>query len=187
MRYLSPLSALALCLALSLGSCKYRLSYDKEGMQQLHKELTHKFGSDAWYSEITVLNPSEEETLIRVKTTDDPNSLRGKSWVKQAGSWIPLEDVVFQFSDSQPQSHLFQLGRQASLDTLAQLIKRSATTLRQQGIDSATVHFVSIQSAQMVKQEDKRILYNISFRNHADGQSYTFVYDLRGRLLMLNR
>lgn len=177
---------LAVITLLCFSSCKFKLTYDQAGMDELNKELTAKFGANAWYSEITVASSSEDETMVRVKETADPNSLKGKAWLKQADSWIPVDDILFQFNDNQPENHLFQLGKQVSLETLLGLISRSEQQLKQKGNSDARIHFISIQSAVTVKTPASRILYTISFRNRSNDKSYSFVYDLNGKLLSVN-
>lgn len=156
-------------------------------MEQLQKELTEKFGAEAWYSEITVLSPTLDETMIRVKETKDPNSLKGKTWVKESDSWIPSDDVLFQFNDGKPENHLFQLNKKVTIQRLVQLIDTSKKSLRQKSIDDAVIHFVSIQSAQMVINPARRVLYNISFQSKDRDRSYSFIYDLNGKLISFNR
>lgn len=163
------------------------MDYNQQGMEQLQSELFKKFGSDAWYSEITVLSLSESETIVQVKETTDPNSLRGKSWVKQSDSWIPSDDVLFQFNGGKPQSHLFQLNHAVTLNKLVQLIELSRKALQGKGLGTPPIHFVSIQSAMLVADASRRILYTISFRNSKDGKSFSFVYDLNGSLVSFDQ
>lgn len=181
-RYFVLLAILTFCFS----SCKFKLTYNQAGMDKLQKELTDKFGPNAWYSEITLLSLSEDESTVRVKESSDPNSLRGKTWMKQADTWIPMDDIMFQFNDNAPQNHLFQLNKQVSLDTLVSLIDRSKSQLQKRGIVDASIHFVSIQSAVTVKNRESRILYTISFQNKKDNESISFVYDLTGNLVSLN-
>lgn len=183
-----PLAMLGLCFMLS--SCKYKVAFDTDGMQGLSEELIEKFGAGAWYSELSILNVSDDESAVQVKVTDNPNSLRAKSWLRQAEKWVPLDDVMLQFTDNQPKNHLFQISDDSdqaiNLTTLIELIQASNERLNHEGISNYKIHFASIQSAQLVKRSEERILYNISYWGKTNDISYSFVYDLNKRLIAFN-
>lgn len=182
------ISLICLAFCLVMTSCKYHVPYNEAGMQKLQKDLFDKFGENAWYSEISILSVSDNETALRVKETADPNSLRAKAWLKQSEDWIPQDEVMLQFNDGTPKEHLFQLSKgKMSLKTLADLIAQSNAKLKEKGLGSAKINFVSIQSAQLVKSDAQRVIYNISYENKSDNKSYSFVYDMNGKLVSFNQ
>lgn len=181
MKYIVRVILPILVLILVFPSCKFRISYDEVGMEKLEQILEQKFGQDAWYSEITVLSQSEDETLIRVKETKDKEFLKGKTWVKQGDTWMDMENIQFTFDDGNPESHFFQLNKAVSLDTLIALTQRCLKQLENEGLKEISVYFISIQSAPIVKSASQRYLYSVSLMDKSSGEKYYFQFDSQGK------
>lgn len=161
-------------------SCKFKLSYDEAGMTKLEQILADKFGEQAWYSEITVLSAGDNETMIRVKETKEEGFQKGKTWVKQGDTWMNMENIQYTFDDDNPQSHFFQLNKTVSLDTLIALTQRSRKQLEDEGLNELSVHYISVQSAPIVRNANQRFLYFVSLQDNNSGEKYDFRFDMQG-------
>lgn len=169
-------------------SCKTTYEYNAEGMQQLTQALEERFGADAWYTGITIRTVSNDGTAVIVEETKDPNSLKQVQWMKRGDSWEKVADVALQIHNGKPQDYMFQLGKQASLTTLNNLMQQCREKLAElEQVTDAEITFASIKSTNEVRNRDERILYTISFHAPANDKSYSFVFDLNGKLKDFNK
>lgn len=180
------LGALLLCNL--LFSCKTKYEYNAEGMGKLNDALKEKFGPDAWYTGITIRTISPDETAVIVEETKDPNSLKQEQWMKQSDSWEQLSNVALQIQNGKPEDYMFQLDKQASLSKLNDLMQQCRQKLLEvEEVNDAEITFASVKSANEVRSANERILYTISFHSGAKDKSYSFVFDINGKLKDFNK
>jgi len=170
-----------------LFSCKTKYEYNAEGMAQVTEALNSKFGTDAWYTGVTIRTISEKESALVAEVTEDPNSLKQEQWSKQGDSWQLAANVSLQIQNGKPQDYMFQLGKQASLTTLNELIQKCREKLEEvEQISDGQVTFASIKSATEVRNADERILYTVSMHSPSNNKSYSFVFNQKGKLKDFN-
>lgn len=178
---------LTLLISVLLFSCKTKYEYNAEGMAQVTEALNSKFGADAWYTGITIRTISEKESALLAEVTEDPNSLKQEQWTKQGDSWQKVANVALQIQNGKPQDYMFQLGKQASLTTLNELVQKCREKLQEvEQINDGEISFASIKSNTEVRNADERILYTVSMHSPTNNKSYSFVFDQNGKLKDFN-
>lgn len=171
-----------LCLSLFLCSCSNKLEPNKQGFEKLQAELISKYGEDAYYTDLQLTLNAESELSVLVTETKEPSSLKQEQWLRYGGGgWEKQADVVFSVEGAEAKSFMFQLNKEVSLSTMADLLDKSKAQLEKERQVKEPV-FVSavVSSKHQMNSKETGIFYYINLSDAASKKDYRFVYDLKG-------
>ncbi|MDR0545143.1 MAG: hypothetical protein LBG30_07365 [Odoribacteraceae bacterium] len=131
--YLAGL-CVSLFLATSCGPSPSKYAFDAKGFAHLQEDLKTKFGNNAYYSNISVVNvpgnlPVRGTTLTL--TVIRPGSSKMEEWSYSAyTNWKQVAEITIEASeDACPKESMFQLTGSFDLGKIARLVEQSAEQL----------------------------------------------------------
>ena len=175
-------------LLCSCGSDISKYTQDKAGFAKLDQDFKAKFGSDAYYTDVTIgFTPGKNPGAglnYNVIVTEDPSSLKMQQWTYNSYSkWVNTAEVTLEMGgDANPQDFMFQLGDKISLEKVGELIEKSAEKLAQEkNIQNAVLNLAIIKTPDDMDVSNTRIV--IMMKPENGGTAFNFYYDLDGNLL----
>lgn len=178
-------SVLLLCLiTIIMPACKSGFEYNKTGFLKLNDELKKEFGKDTWYTDLQIVSNRGSDDAVLITETKDPASMKQEQWAQYHGTWEKQADVSFTSAREDPSAFMFQLDKEVSLSTLADLLEKSKIELKdKQHIDSTLFVMAAIKSDNRMNTKKQGIHYFITLRSAADQKDYAFKYDLNGKAM----
>lgn len=170
-------------------SCKPQFMQNEQGFEDLSKELTQKFGKDAYY---TVINMSAtgDETMgysIFADVSKTAEELRQERWVLDGGSWSSAGFVNMQVQDRQAGFYKFQLDKEIKLSLLGKLIVSSQLQFTQDGFgDQPILKLAQVNTNNTVSDEAKKYLFTVQLAQKGSSETHSYTYDRNGNFVIKN-
>lgn len=174
---------LVVLTTIALSSCGSSIkSYDDaNAFKALKKELDDKFGADAYYTDIAVMNMDETSTISATVTTD-PTSLKMAEWMKYDGKWDQKADVKLEISgETDPTNFMFQLDKNIDIELFGRLVDEA----KQKVITEKEIEEVTLVTALVNAPDDgdfSKTRYFIVIQPKHGGTRFSFWYKLDGTL-----
>jgi hypothetical protein len=176
---------LLICSICCMLSCAGKLELNKTGFEKLQTELTSKFGSEAYYTDLQMTLDAESAVSVLVTQTKEPSSMKQEQWLRYGGGeWEKQADVVFTVEGAEAKSFMFQLNKEVSLSTMSDLLEKSKAQLAQKKQVKNPL-FVSavVSSKHQMNSKETGIFYYITLLDAVSQKDYRFVYDLKGNMM----
>lgn len=172
----------ALGLALTLFSCGKNTDYqDATSIAEFKNELIDKFGKDAYYTNIGIMN-SKTGSVVNVSETSNPSSLKMSEWTKLQGTWKETAEISLEVSgDTNPAEFMFKLGEKVDLDLVGKLVEQSKQKVAsEKNIKELYVKNIFINAPKNGNLDE--MVYHIAIEPKNGGTTFTFFYHLDGSL-----
>ncbi|MDL2319927.1 hypothetical protein LJC45_02205 [Alistipes sp. OttesenSCG-928-B03] len=181
----AALLSLVAVLALAFTSCgggKSKYTQDAAGFEKLGGDLQSKFGADAYYTNLGIVNDSNGGFVINLTVTKDPSSLKMEEWVMSAGSWRQTADVTLQVEGADPADFMFQLGKDVDMKKFGTMVEEAKAKVTEvANIEGLKLNLATVNTPD---DEDKSGLrYMIDIKPEHGGTSFYFNYDAQGELI----
>lgn len=157
-----------------------------EGFGEIEKELTSKFGADAYYTDLSILYIDKMGNTISTTVTSDPESLEMGEWSYSNSAWTQSADVTIEIPDgTKATDFMFQLGGEISLSELGGLIEKSKKMLAdEKDVPNAKLSIASILFPDNGDMAEAK--YSVTLEPETGGTSFSFYYDLKGEFISMD-
>ncbi len=182
-KYLGVLLAVAV---LFLSACGGSYDANKQGFEKLNNDLKDKFGADTWYTSISLSKGGEGNAgyIVAVDKTDKPESMRQEKWVKMGDMWEQAANVTLDIKNGKPVDFMFQLDKEISLPTLGGLIEQSQQKLKdEKKIWNTKLKLAIVSTNNTILSKEEKINYTVILEDKEATNSYSFTYNLKGKLV----
>jgi len=154
-----------------------------EGFAAIETELKDKFGTDAFYTDLTIAQNTSVGNIIGVTVTEDPESLKMGQWNLMQDAWKQNSDITLEVPEgTKAADYMFQLTDKINLSKLGELAEKSSTQLTaEKNIDNPALKMAFVKfpnNGDMQKAE-----YNVMLEPENGGTTFTFRYRLNGDLI----
>lgn len=169
-------------LALLSISCSSNSSIEnKEDLAALQNDLVDKFGSDAYYTDMSITN-SEMGPVILVTETGKPELLKMESWNRHQGNWKQTSDVTLEISgNAHPTDFMFQLGKMVDFNILGKALEEAKQkVITEKNIPETKLDFIIIKAPKDGDFNSMRYFIKIEPKN--GGTAFEFWYKMDGTL-----
>ncbi len=172
---------LILSLIIACGK-KKDFTKNAASIKDLKQELINKFGKEAFYTELAVIN-NENGITVKANTTKDPSSLKMESWNYFNGAWNQTAKITLELSgDSKAADYMYKLNREiVNFDLLGKLVEQSKNKV----IEEKKIKEVFINSIFINAPNDgdfNNMEYYLTVISESDGASFNFWYKMDGTL-----
>lgn len=152
-----------------------------ESFGNLKKELTDKFGKDAYYTDFNVTN-NDNGIVVSVTETKNPSSLKMEQWTSLNGGWTQNSEVTLEISGgAKAEDFMFQLDKIMNIELLGKLIEQS----KQKVITEKKIKEITVKTVMMNAPKDGNFnttKYFITLEPKQGGTTFNFWYNLDGTL-----
>ena len=184
-RYKQKYFIIAFITALLLVACSRNLSQqttNEEGFVAIEKALKHKFGNDAYYTDLTITHNKTIGNIIEVIVTENPESLKMGQWHLTQNSWEQTSEIRLEVpKGSKPSDFMFQLDKSINLSTLGALVETSSKQLTvEKDLENPTLHLASVKFPR--NGDRSKTEYLVMLQPEHGGTTFTFSYHLNGNL-----
>ena len=173
-------------IILSCGGGNTNEPSNEEGFTSIENEIKKKFGDKAFYTELTIVYNKTIGNIISTTVTENPASLTMGQWSFSQGNWKQTSDITLEVpEDYDAKDFMYQLNDKINLSTLGKLVEKSKAQLTQEkNIQNPTLAIASIyfpKDGNLSKTE-----YNIKLEPENGGTSFTFQYNIDGKLIKMD-
>ncbi|WP_298758071.1 hypothetical protein [uncultured Psychroserpens sp.] len=158
----------------------------KEGFTEIENELKSKFGTDAYYTDLTITYNESIGNIIGATVTEDPESLKMGQWNLTQDTWVQNSDITIQVPEGTKASdYMFQFGETISLSELGSLVEQSVQKLKEEkDLKNPTL---SIAGLNFPNNGDiSQAQYTINLKPENGGTTFSFYYTLGGDLIKMD-
>jgi len=176
---------IAFITTLLLVACNKNLSQqttDEEGFIAIEKALKHKFGHDAYYTDLTIAYNKTLGNIIDIIVTENPESLKMEQWSLAQNTWKQTSEITLEVPrGSKASDYMFQLDDNINLSTLGALIEASSKQLTvEKDLENPTLHLASVKFPR--NGDRSKTEYLVMLQPEHGGTTFTFSYHLNGNL-----
>lgn len=152
----------------------------------IEKEIKSEFGSDAYYTELTITYNQSIGSIIGTTVTEDPESMKMGQWSLVQDTWTKKSEVFLEVPEgSKAAEFMFQLDEKINLETLGGLVSTSIETLKaKKDLENPKLHMAFIKfpkNGDVPKTE-----YVVMLKPEHGGTTFTFSYTLDGTLINMD-
>lgn len=183
------LTAILVLVTITLISCGGGTSNqpaNAEGFKALESELTSKFGTDAYYTDLKILYVKGIGNVISTTVTNDPESMKMGDWNLNQGTWKQNSEITLEVPEGNKASDfMFQLNEKINLSKLGGLVEKSMKQLTtEKNIENPVL---SIAFVKFPKNGDiASTEYAVTLEPENGGTSFSFYYTLDGELINMD-
>ncbi len=157
-----------------------------QGFGAIEKEIKNKFGDQAYFTDLTIMQNETIGNIISVTVAEEPESLKMGEWSHSQGSWVQNSDVTIELPEgTKATDFMFQLNDKINLTKLGELVEKS----RQQLIDEKDLDNPVLEMA-FVRFPDNGDMaktdYVVRLEPEHGGTDFTFTYKLDGTFIELD-
>lgn len=176
---------LILVVCFSCGK-KQNFAKDASSIQLFKKELTDKFGEDAYYTSISLTHTLSGD-ILGVTQTENPSSLKMGEWSYLMGKWTQNSDITLELSQgSKAKDFMFKLdGSTVKFDLLGKLVEQSKEkVIKEKKVKEVVVKSIFINAPD--HGDFNKMEYYITVAPKEGGTSFDFWYTINGTLRKFN-
>lgn len=179
---------LILVVFTALVSCGGSGDYEatSEGFSEMETEIKTKFGDDAYFTDLTVVNINPIGLTVNVTVTTDPESLKMEEWIRSQGNWEQAAEISLEIpEETKAADFMFQLRDGISLSKLGGLIEKSKKQLQEE----KDLNNPKFSVAHVMFPDDgdiSKAKYSINLEPENGGTTFSFYYTLDGELIEMN-
>ncbi|HCO67345.1 MAG TPA: hypothetical protein DIT04_06275 [Dysgonomonas sp.] len=171
-------------------SCNSEPKYtqDVSGFEMIQNDLQKRFGADAYYTDISIINSPTAESgtgiSLHLTVTKDPQSMKMQEWIYNPHtSWNNTTNITLKIPEGDnATSYMYQLGEKFDLKKIGQLIDNSARKIEEEkNIEKVVLDRVLLKTPDNADVSETTVF--IRMKPHNGGTSFNFRYDLEGKLL----
>lgn len=174
---------LYIILTVILVSCgRNNLKFDdRASLETLKKELNSKFGDNAFYTNLSIVN-SDIGGIVSVSQTDTPSSLKMSDWSYVQGKWQQKTEITLEVSgNAKAEDFMFQLHKTLDFNTLINVVEASKKrVIEEKKIKKIKVELISISAPD--NGDFKSMKYYITIKPKQGGTQFSFWYNMDGSL-----
>ncbi len=153
-----------------------------KGFGAIETVVKDKFGANAYYTGLTIMNIENIGNTITVTTTEKPESLKMGEWSLSQGTWNQQSEITLEVPNgTKAADFMFQLNDEINLSKLGSLAEKSSKQLKaEKNIENPTLSMAFIKfpkNGDLSKTE-----YAISLKPENGGTTFSFYYKLNGEL-----
>lgn len=175
-------------LSVALMSCggAGKAEANAEGFGSIEKELKGKFGDDAYYTKLTIINIETLGNAVNATVTDDPASMKMGEWNYSQSTWTQNSEITLEVSEgSKPEDFMFKLDDKINLTKLGELVEKSMKQLKTEKDlknPKLSTAFVKLPRNGDASQAE----YCVTLEPEHGGTSFSFYYKLDGELIKMD-
>ncbi|NRD20039.1 hypothetical protein HNV08_08260 [Winogradskyella eckloniae] len=157
-----------------------------DGFADIESDIKSEFGSDAYFTDLTITYNKSIGNIIGVTVTDDPSTLKMGQWNQTQGTWNQTSEISLEVPQgTKAEDYMFQLNETISLSTLGALAEKSSEKLT---ADKKVEHpTLSMAFVKFPKNGDvSKTEYTVMLQPEHGGTTFTFRYDLNGELIKMD-
>jgi len=157
-----------------------------DGFLSIEKEIKSKFGDNAYYTDLTIVNNESIGNIIRVTVTDNPESLKMGEWVQSQNNWVQNSKVALEVPQGTKASDfMFQLNEKISLSKIGELVEKSSKELTaKKSLENPKLHMALINFPK--NGNLSKTVYAVKLKPETGGTTFTFSYTLNGDLIKMD-
>jgi hypothetical protein len=145
-----------------------------EGFSNIEKEIKSEFGSDAYYTDLTITYNESIGNIIGVTVTKDPSSLKMGQWNQSQGVWSQNQEISLEVPQgTKAKDYMFQLDEKINLPKLGELAEKASGQLKtEKNIENPTLYMAFIK---FPKNGDvSKTEFTVMLKPEDGGTTYTF-------------
>lgn len=182
-------SALLLFSVLLLSSCGGNSSNQEAtaaGFSEIENQIKEKFGSDAYYTDLSITYNKSIGNIIGVTVTENPESLKMAQWNNTQDNWTQNSDITVEVPQgTKAADFMFQLNETINLKELGELVEKSKAQLtKEKNLENPKLHIASIQFPD--NGDSAKAEYLIMLQPENGGTTFSFSYTLNGELIKMD-
>ncbi len=163
-----------------ISSCGGKISDNLSGFQELEREITDKFGEEAFYTDISVSYDKPTGLSFSVTATRDSSSYELEEWNWVTGTWTQTSEVALEITGGKPQDFMFNLVNDVSITKMAELVALSKKKVKDKKNIETVLNLISVSSS--MDGDKSKMQYFLQLKPVTGGTSFNFYYDLKGTL-----
>uniref|UniRef100_UPI00404BA063 hypothetical protein n=1 Tax=Gelidibacter sp. TaxID=2018083 RepID=UPI00404BA063 len=184
--YTSALLLFSMIILTSCGGNSSNQEATAEGFSEIENQIKDKFGSDAYFTDLTITYNKSIGNIIGVIVTENPESLRMAQWNNTQDTWNQTSDVSIEIPNgTNAADFMFQLNAAINLKKLGELVEKSKAQLtKEKNLENPKLHIASIQfpdNGDVSKAE-----YMVMLQPENGGTTFSFSYTLAGELIKMD-
>jgi len=183
------LKRITVMLCIVLFSCQDKETkplHNVNDFTTLENDLKNKFGSEAYYTDLTIRYHKEKGNIIEVSVSENPESLKMEQWTKLAGNWDQISEILLEAPEgTKVIDYMFQLDKSINLTELGKLVEKSRTHLVNTKKLKNSVLYMALIS--FPKNGDvSKAEYQVFLKPERGWETVTFRYKIDGTLIKIN-
>jgi hypothetical protein len=157
-----------------------------QSFSSVKENIENKFGSDAYFSELSVTHNESIGYIINVMTTNDPESNKMAEWTYSNGDWTQTSDVSLEVPDGySAEDFMYKLTGYITLEKLEELIEKAKTHLaKEKGIKESKLALAAIKYPEVAEGAEAEFLINLE--PDTGGTTFSYLYNLSGELIEMD-
>lgn len=186
MRLLKLTLIAAIIIFISCGDSTSKQGANKEGFGAIENEIKDKFGVDAYYTDLTIINVQPIGNIVSTTVTDAPESMKMGEWDLNQGTWKQNSEITLEVPEgSKASDFMFQLDEKISLSKLGELVEKSMKQLTaEKNIENPALSLAFIKFPKNGSLAETE--YAIKLEPENGGTSFSFYYTLEGDFIKMD-
>jgi len=176
----------AIITVISCGSSSNDQAANKEGFTSIENEIKDKFGVDAYYTDLKIINIQPIGNVVSTTVTEAPESMKMGEWDLNQGTWKQNSEITLEVPEgSKASDFMFQLDEKISLSKLGELVEKSMKQLTaEKSIENPALSlaFIKFPKNGAIAETE----YAIKLEPENGGTSFSFYYTLEGDLIKMD-
>ena len=153
------------------------------GFETIEAALKSKFGNNAYYTDLNIMNADPIGNMVNVTVTDQPESLQMGEWSNAQGVWNQTAELSLEISEgSTAAEFMFQLDDKIKLKKLGELVEQSMEHLEaEKDLKNPSFSMAYVNYPDNGDVTEAR--YIITLEPEHGGTSFSYTYKLDGEFL----
>jgi len=158
------------------------------GFEMIQNDLKKKFGDDAYYTDISIINSPGEGTgsgiSLHLTVTKDPKSLKMQEWAYNSQTnWNNTADITLEIPEGDSATDfMYQLNGNFDLKNIGELVENSVKKITsEKDIENVVLDMVLLKTPDNTDVSGTTIFIRMKPEN--GGTAFNFRYALTGELL----
>ncbi len=171
------------CCLVFLSSCtKQEYNTSIQGFRQLEKDLKEKFGENAHYTDLTILQNTNKGLDINLLVTENPYSYKMDGWNYKNGDWQKITEVYLELNQGDITNYLYTLKQEVNIMKIAYIANLSIQRTEEKGLVNVSLNQIEVLSPN--NGDKSKMGYMISLISKDKAVKYH--YNLKGDLIEEN-
>lgn len=171
---------LAIVGSLFFHSCNESVAPNAEGFKEMSEIFKSKFGADAHYTQLMIVNGGKSAGYIfNATATSKPSSLKMEQWGRLKGAWKQTSEVTLEINGGKAEDFMFTF-KDINFETFGKAVEEGIKKLKDEKSIDAVIENASIIAPR--NGDKSKLTYNFSLKPKKGGTSFRFHYGLDGKL-----
>ncbi|MBW1294175.1 hypothetical protein [Aquimarina litoralis] len=171
---------------ISCGSFGDEYTSDKKGFSAIEKEVKDKFGSNAYFTELSITHNIAIGNIVGVTVTEAPESLKMGQWNLIQATWKQNSEISLEVPQGRKAAEfMFQLNDKINLVKLGELVEKSSIQLQdEKDIKNPLLNIAFIKFPK--NGDTSKAEYHVNLKPENGDTNFRFNYDLHGNLIEMD-